>query len=289
MDQVQQLSAKIIDLVREAPGGTMLGVRLGASLRVFFPAFNPYMYRCRNLRHFIQTYVPDVSERGRSGADIVYTTVDATRVAAPITIPAADQVGSDGRDREYVRLPTTAYNWKAYSNPGHPFVVAVDREHGTMQSFPEDSTPGEPWVVLPKPTAQYHSLIAKEFASTLQEPLQTNLSTLLSDPKWYVRFSSVAMRHGLGPRWGAFRRAKLIDHFNSSLRELSVPVVPRGERTPDNAVLPPPPKAPALSASTATEESEFRDLVSRVVSELPLGELRSLKLPVGAVFDALKR
>jgi len=202
MDQAQEISNKIIQLVREAQGGTMLGVRLGASLRVYFPTFNAYTYRCRNLRHFIRTYVPAVSEKGRSGADVLYTITDVTTQNAFPFVPQDSPTQAPG-DPEYVRLPTSTYNWKAYSNPAHPFVIAVNRETGALQVFPEDMALTEPLVVLPKPTAEFHSEIAREFTSNLPEPLRTSLAALLHDPKWYVRFSSVAMRNGVGTKMGS--------------------------------------------------------------------------------------
>src|ERR1039457_1716985 len=155
MDQAQEISSKIIQLVREAPNGTMLGVRLGASLRIYFPTFNAYAYRCRNLRHFIRTYVPAVSEKGRSGADVLYAIADVEAQNAFPFVPQ-DSPAREPSEPEYVRLPTSTYNWKAYSNPAHPFVVAANRQTGTLQVFPEDTTLTEPLVVLPKPTAEFH-------------------------------------------------------------------------------------------------------------------------------------
>jgi hypothetical protein len=288
MDQPQEISSKILQLVREAPGGTMLGVRLGASLRAYFPNFNPYNYRCRNLRHFIRTYVPAISEGGRSGADLVYTNSDAVGQNA-LPFAPQDPPTQNSNELEHLRLPTNAYNWKAYSNPAHPFIVAANRETGVLQAFPESTPLSEPLVVLPKPTAEFHSEIAREFTSNLPEPLRTSLGALLHDPKWYVRFSSVAMRNGVGPKWGAFRRAKLIERFDSSLRELAITPTAHATRGTDNAVYSSPPRAQPPAVPPACTETSFRDLVSKVISELPLEDLRSLKLPVGAVFDALKR
>jgi hypothetical protein len=289
MDQAQDISNKIVQLVREAPGGTMLGVRLGASLRAYFPSFYPYNYRCRNLRHFIQKYVPTVFEKGRAGADLVYTTVSDAPIQDTFPPVSQDALSHDASESGYVRLPTNPYIWKAYSNPSHPFIVGANRETGAVHVFPEGTTIAEPMVLMPKPTAEIHSEIAKEFTSTLPEPLQTSLGALLDNPKWYVRFSSVAMRNHVGPKWAAFRRGKLIERFNSSLRELAIPTFTHPTRVLDNPVHPAPQRPAQPTIGIASEESGFRDLVSKVISELPLAELRSLKLPVGAVFDALKR
>lgn len=287
MDQAQDISNKIVQLISEAPEGVMLGVRLGASLRSYFPNFQPFVYRCRNLRQFIATYVPAVSEKGRSGADIIYTTaeelVPVSFAIHPVTPPPASAV------LEHEPLPTNPFNWKAYSNPGHPFVVAANRDTGALQVFPQASNIFTPWIVLPKPTTESHAEIANEFASSLPEPSRTNLRALLHDPKWYVRFSGVAMRNGLGPKWAAFRRNKLIERFNASLRELAIPQISHSpQKVATSWKIPPSTTSSSISIAPA-EDSEFRNMLHKVLSELPLSELRSLRLPVGVVFDILKR
>lgn len=289
MDQIQEIANKIFHLVSEAPDKNILGVKLGASLREHFPAFQPRNFNCRNLRHFISMYVPSVSENGRSGADLLYTVSNALDGAIPIVQNQTDVALGEA---EYVRLPTNAYNWKAYSNPAHPFVVAANRETGTLQTLREGQLPTFPWVIVPKPTPEFHLEIANEFVSIQLEPLRTTLGALLHDPKWYVRFSAVATKNGLGAQWLAFRRTKLIENFKSSLSSLAVPPTPRFV----------PPSEPAsynaprgmgnrkeASHGPDTSDANFRDLVCRVTSELPISELRLLKLPVGAVFDALRR
>jgi hypothetical protein len=290
MDQTQEISRKIAQLISESPDGTMLGVRLGASLRAYFPNFRPITYGCRNLRHFLAKYVPEVSEKSRSGADVLYTVAQAAPLNRP-TILENSAGAPNPMEPAYIRLPTSAYNWKAYSNPGHPFLLAANRETGMLRALPQDSVVAEPWVVVPKPTAEAHSEIAGEFAASLPEPHKTNLGALLHDPKWYVRFSNVAARNGLGLKWAAFRRAKLVSRFSDSLRALTIPLTPQPARTtgaPSWASSLTGPGA-QTTISAASEESSFRDLVCKVISELPLSELRLLKLPVGSVFDALKR
>lgn len=289
MDQAQEISSKIVQLIREAPGGTILGVRLGASLRAFFPTFHPYAYRCRNLRQFVQTYVPAVSEKGRSGADVIYTIADGP-VGNTAYIPQrTSPPDPTEQEQEYVGLPMSSYNWKAYSNPGHPFVVAANRETGALQALPQGSNPPPPWIILPKPTAEFHAEIANEFASSLAEPSRTSLRALLRDPKWFLRFTGIATKEGLGTKWAAFRRRKLIERLNSSLRESAIPSIPRVSRTFETPSQVPAKRVAGTGVATGSEEVAFRDLVCKVVSELPLSELRSLKLPVGVVFDALKR
>ena len=80
MDQAQEISNKIIQLVRDAPGGVLSGIRLGASIRAFFPTFQPYSYRCRNLRHFIQKCAPTVTRNVLSTTTSNRWTIKYTRL-----------------------------------------------------------------------------------------------------------------------------------------------------------------------------------------------------------------
>jgi hypothetical protein len=114
---------------------------------------------------------------------------------------------------------------------------------------------------------------------------------VLRDPKWYIRFSSAALKYGCSQQWATFRREKLIDALNSSLRDLAIPTPTLARKAAQYA------DAPAKSpvqlrgqlSPPASDEAGFRDLVRKVVLEMPLNDLRALKLPVGIVFDALKR
>lgn len=288
MDQPQQIAAKIVELILQAPDKTLTGVRLGAALQAYFPGFNPYTYRCRNLRQFVSKYVPTVVEKAQDGPNVFYTVRDQIPTfretpAEAARLAATPDVGP---------LPTTPFIWKAFSNPAHPFVVVANRTTGTLQVLPQGSPISGPLALLPKPSPELHTEIARQFASTLGEPSKTNLEALLHDPKWYVRFSGVATKNGLGPQWSTFRRSKLIERFKSSLQELGVSPVPRHPTGPVKIPtdwLPPKEPTDAARAALGGDESIFRELICRVVSQLPLSELRSLKLPAGALFDALKR
>src|SRR6185437_2856932 len=149
---------------------------------------------------FIRTHVPAVSEMGRSGQDVLYAVADATKVNVDLTTSQTPSAKLD-----FLPLPTTPYNWKAYSNPAHPFLIAANRETGALQTFPQGSTPGPQWRILPKPTGEFHHQLAKDFVAGLPEPSRTNLGAQLHDPKWYVRFSLVAVKNNLGTQWSSFR------------------------------------------------------------------------------------
>src|ERR1019366_133541 len=114
-----------------------------------------------------------VSERGRSGADLIYGIADGP-IANTSSTPQSTSP-PDPAKQQYFGLPMNSYNWKAYSNPGHPFVLAANRETGALQALPQGSNLPAPWIILPKPTAEFHAEIANEFVSSLAEPLRTSL------------------------------------------------------------------------------------------------------------------
>lgn len=287
----QEISSKIVEIIESSPDKTALGVRLGLQVRSFFPGFQAVDYQARNLRDFIRMYVPRVSESGRSGQDVVYTTespIAAQASGSALQPPAPAPAKAHAPD--FVPLPTNGYCWKAYSNPSHPFVLAANRETGDLRVTPEGTAMPAPWVVVPKPPEPFHRETATEFVSTLQEPGKTTLARVLSDKKWYVRFSSVAKSASVGPQWSAFRRMRLIERFNADLRRLEIPHPPRPNRQPVAAgSLASVAENVHLQRSSLGEETMLRSLVQRAIAEMPVSELRLLRLPVGVVFDALQR
>jgi hypothetical protein len=293
MYSIQDISNKIVEAVEASSNKTVLGVHLGSLLRISFPDFEPLHYQCRNLRHFIKMYVPNVAEKGRSGQDLVYTLKAMATTPAQAVSDSLRQtlvVPASVRSPEFIPLPTTGYNWKAYSNPSYPFAVTANRETGEIRIVPENVPTQLPWVVIPKPSSEFHRQIASDFVSTLQEPTKSNLMRLLSNDKWYVQFSDATKRSDVGPLWTAFRRERLIGAFKEALRDLGIPEKPQLARQVSTlAAHFAPQSATAAQGASAGNEPATRELVQRVIASLPLAELRSLRLPVGDVLDALRR
>jgi len=128
--------------------------------------------------------------------------------------------------------------------------------------------------------------MASEFVSALPQPQKMALEEVLKNPKWYVQFSFEARRNGLGEQWAAVRRSKLNAKLGAALSELGVePVQSQDMKTGRVQSR----FRVRTSADSITEEARFRNLVQRIINELPTSELRLLRLPVGVVFDALKK
>lgn len=290
MHSIQDISTKAYTFVDQSHDKTILGANLGFLLRTSFPGFKPYHFQAKNLRDFVKRYVPTLSEKGRSGLDVIYTIKSVTS-QPPTPLVIADSAPSHVPPKPSpINLITSPSIWRAYLNPSHPFVVVANLGTGELNAVAETQTIVAPWVLVPKPSSDYQKQIAGEFAASLSEPIKSILEGVLLSRKWYIQFTPELQRVGIDAKWFDFRRSKLIAKFEADLRNLGIP----GVRTEARKEIPPPSNLPphpvnAPSSAPTSDESTFRDLVKRVIEELPISELRLLRLPVGVVFDALRR
>lgn len=278
---IQPVVDLLLKFVTEAPGQRILGARLGMLLKTECPAFSPAQFQSRNLRQFIRTYAPGIVEQGKSGPDFFY----ALSGAAESTLASSGFI-----EPSVVRAPRTTFDWKAFSNPSYPFVLAANRETGEFQTRNQGAEIAEPWVTLPKPTSDDHLQIARDFVQTIPEPNRSILAEGLASPVWFTNFSTVVRQHGLGSSWATYRTSRLRELFDRSLTELGIPAaegkaeasspfVRYSSRSTGWAR-----RVEAKAQFTPSEEA-LRKLVQLVVAEMPISDLRELSLPVGRVFD----
>ena len=287
MDELTKITDKIVEIVGAAEGETMAGVRLGVALKKNFPSFAPAVYQCRNLRLFIKTHVPRIVEKMYTGVDVIYKLASphpseqGTSQASPIGAPPPDPA-------PFVSLPADPVTWKAYSNPAYPFMVIANRETGELKAVGEHETPREPWVSIPKLSPAVHHRIATDFVSSLSDGgPKTALTNMLAEPQWYVNFFATTRRVALHQQWGLFKREQLIRNFTTALTERGVPTAPatpRHDLSPGRA---------AFTTRNGAEakrhpDAQLRDLVSRLAFTLPIDELRSIRMPIGLVLDAVR-
>lgn len=277
---IDLLAAIVRDIVSAAPDHQIIGARLGASLRSQVPDFAPTIFQSRNLRQFIRAYVPAVEERGTTGKDVIYGLTEEGRRPHP---------AAGAHNPQLISPPTTSFNWKAFSNPSYPFTLAANLQTGEFQVVPVEAEVSTPWIAVPKPTTEDHLEIARVFVESLHESMREPLAKILSEPRWFVHFSPAARRYGVGSSWAAFRTSRLRERFESVRRHLAIP-----SRAAVPSALAAEPAAKMNSVSglmqagkLTSQELQLRDLVSRVISQLPLSDLRELKLPVGTILDCL--
>lgn len=272
---IQPIVSALLDIVSNSPTQRVLGARLGAMLKATSPDFNPALFGCRNLREFIRTRIPEIEERGRSGPDLLYGLASSPR-PQQISFPVPTAGTS------FVPPPTTAFNWRAFTNPSYPYLLAANAETGEFKVVALGIGLPAPWVPLAKPTPEDHLAIARAFLSTRDATEKTSLEALLAEPKWFIGFSAAAKRLGLANAWGSFRTAQLRARFEDALREANIPqkATPVSEGSPRALAAP-------TEAIHPTTDAQLRDLVLRIVGEMSIEQLRELRLPVGRVFDLL--
>lgn len=284
MYPVQDVAKKALGLVSGSTNQIMIGARLGALLKTEFPDFSPILYKSKNLRQFVRAHVPALTEQSHSRLDVVYAVREQNQ---PSLQPAVPEVPASSLPSfDYVRLPTTLFNWRAYSNPSNPSLLTVNTETGELQVVDRNAPLAAPWIVIPKPSAEFHRKVAVEFVSGLSEPSKAQLARVLEDPTWYRQFSSVAKRLNEGSRWAAFRITQLTAEFAKTLAGNGIPLQETQRFAPR------PSTGTQESSATvvfASDETNLRDLALKLVAILPIDELRSLRLPLGFVLDSLQK
>jgi hypothetical protein len=284
VDQLTKIVNRIVDIANAADGKTILGVRLGAALKATFPNFSPPVYQCKNLRQFVKKHVPALKENNYSGNDILYAVIEIGPTSPP---SAASAPEADDEPATILGLPVDSVSWKAFSNPGYPLVVIANPSTSEVKTVGEKEITPAGWLRIPKLTSQDLRSIAEQFVSGLSEPARATLTAILAQTRWYVTFFQAAQRHGHGPAWSKFKRKELVARFSSALEKngINLPLSPieepaqtiRASRRP-----------PAALQRFQIHDDELRDLVTRLAATLPVDELRSIRMPIGFVLDALK-
>jgi hypothetical protein len=288
MDQLSSIADKIAQIVESSKDKTALGVRLGAALKIAFPDFVPAAYQCKNLRQFVRKHVPGIVETGYSGVDILYTLA-----AKPESVPVPGELAApltppEEKSPAFISLPADPITWKAYSNPSYRLTLIANPSTGEVKSVGEYEVPQPPWVSIPKLAPEKHHEIASLFVESLPPASKAALQSILADHQWYVSFFGTTKRLGISKQWGLFKREHLIRYFTAALHEKGVVAAPsapkhdlpaRSFQTRRTEI-----RRPALSL----DETQIRELISRLAYTLSIDELRTIKLPLGSVLDALR-
>jgi hypothetical protein len=282
MEDANIVAKDLVSLIQQTTLSTLAGVQLATLIRHKFPHFKPTDYNCRNLRHFIVQYAPQIQEVGRSGADIVYgLRSDQQQAATPLepAIPLASFRSARRVD---------PFVWKAFTNPSSAYRVHANAETGELRSELACNAPSSPWVTVKPVTEEVHLEIARSFAAGLHDPQKrASLEGVICQPVWWTKIFATAMNLGLGVEWGAFRRRKLTEELEKALAALRIHERP-GVR--HREVVPPSfHPSPATAAESSLKGDEpLRRIISNVIKRLPSADLRALRLPVGDVLDAIK-
>jgi hypothetical protein len=276
---------QLIERIRHNGRG-MLGSQVGSWLRALEPGFDPRRYGTDSLRSLLAKVAPELKIVGYSGPDPVYGLAEwpasATQFAA-FTFDA----------------------WRTWVSPGSPVVIGVRRTTGAIRAVPAGTPVAADEVRLDPASLDEHRRIAREFLAVaeMEESIRRALEALVaaSSADWWKGWLPV-LRSGpksLLQAWHNHRHASFerllkdkLAAFGLSPRAIEtasgeiVGAHRRASTTRTEQVLAP----PALTSNpSAAGETELRRIVQFAVSTMSFEELRALRLPVGAVVDAVTK
>lgn len=280
IQQLDDVAARILELAAETPTKTISGGRLSELLKHQFPGFTLGDYGSRNLRAFIQDKLAGkLTEVGRRGTDIVY--------GLPEAVPPPEV-----RLQPTPAAPVTKDIERVFRSPNAPFELHVNRDSGEIRVFQKGAPIQDPWLRVRSATPDMLRQIAADFVSEVPIDYREQLKqTLLDSPTaWWPKFAAYLGEKLLYSQWLAFRRIRLRSALDTELEGLGVRRGREGERgsvTREEALEFS--RATDLGPEDAQPADDLRETVVRIVRDLPLSELRNLRLPVGDLYDALKR
>jgi hypothetical protein len=293
MEKPEEVASNISSLVESSRDQKITGAQLSVLIRHKLPDFLPERHGCRNLRDFIQRFVPGITQVDRSGADIVYGVhrsdtpkSNYTGISIASNSSVTPPEASGPRPDAYIRSEV----WRTFVTPSSPFKLYANGESGAVEVIPPRSEPLQsPWVQIPPCPAEVHRQIARDFIASLSdEPSRKALeSTLTQSGLWWNSYFSVSQQLGLEWRWKQYRRRRIVTELESSLKEHGVPftrmLAASSTRRPTSQPLP----ARSTASADLSEETMLRSLAIDVVRNMQISELRELKVPLGYVIDAL--
>lgn len=241
------------------------------------------------LRRFIEQFCGgNLQWIRKHGLDDVYAT---TKAAAS---PQETQV-------------TSAFGaWHALTNPTSAFSAFVSPTDGTLRVLPNQETSPAGLVRVPKITTEEHRGIARAFLPKLAQTDRPAFEeTLNSENYWqqWVRQTNTFDNGKYRGEWLAFRQTQVLDLVKTKLASVDVKgsVAESVLQTARDSKAPVPLNArtPALirhidrprelvPANRRLRENDLKRLAHQAIDMMGEDEVRKLRLPLGAVIDALR-
>jgi hypothetical protein len=314
MTTEHDISEYIIHTVKTYP--RIPGSDLGTFVRNKFPDVN-FRYRPGKLRGFIaKECAGKIVEVERHGMDVIYSHIDnidtqihSTTISGPTTIVSPTTIASDsgiksgslntseGKQRNETTL------WSAFTNPAlRVFLFLHSPSQKLTIKDQETKDPSE--LPIPKLSRGDHLKFCQEFLSSLElSQGQRDFGTrILSQdnfwPPWYDFIKTVA--GGIHFKmWTTFRFQKITSAFVDRLKLLQVQETlipsllkelvdskPFRSKVINDSV----PASLYLSPKGAfSQGGRMRNIVRSIIEILSEDDLRALRVPIGAVVDAIDR
>lgn len=243
------------------------------------------------LSKFIDDYLSGALERiGNHGGDVLY--------------------GIFGHQQTAQASQETSNIWRTFVSPGAHLSVAYDCEIKKLRLVEPDAIQGKNLIEIPKASLQEHDELRTEFVESLDPGLAEEIDGAANSDAEFQTWIGVLRTEfpSVYRSWGNFRKQKLLNLF---LERANAPEIEEGDREglvqqikashfaayeafkelkfqtgpkPSTKWTP-----QAKFAKSSSELEEARALVHRAVDLMAHDELRSIKLPLGVVLDAIQR
>jgi len=182
--------------------------------------------------------------------------------------------------------------WKAFTHPVAKGRLAVNLGSGDVSLVPEDSPLPEGCVEVAKVTRAEHRGIAAEYIPQLEISDQLKFRTILAlDDFWHKWSREMKLcKYGkYAKTWAEFRFSRLCGLFQERVKSLGASDGVVGTSLENLKRL----KKKESGISTPSDKpataSSMRRVVLHSIGSLSDEDLRQVWLPVGAIFDALRR
>lgn len=243
------------------------------------------------LSKFITDHLSDALDRiGNHGGDVLY--------------------GISGHNHTSQVSRETSDIWRTFVSPRASLSVVYDCEKKKLRLVEPDAVQGEDLIEIPKVSLQEHDTIRKEFVDSLDPGLAEELREVTDSDTEFQTWIGVLRADfpSVYRAWGNFRKQRLLSlfldranaheidegdreglvsqirsaHFAAydGSKELNIQTGPKltTKWTPQ-----------ARFNKSSNELEDARALVHRAVDLMAHDELRSIKLPLGVVLDAIQK
>jgi hypothetical protein len=285
MPNLEEIIAAVVGRASLDP--QVMGANLGMAVKRAVPSANLKEYG--GLRRFIQQHCTDkVRWVGKHGLDDVY---------AAITGALSPEEAQ----------PTPAPNaWRALTNPTSSFSAFANPKDGALKVLPNQEEPPLGLVLIPKITPQEHRAIAQAFLSKLAPADRGTFEEALSSENYWhrwVRQTNTLEGGKYRSGWIIFRRDQILELLKAKMLAAGIDapvaelVLQKAQDSKEtNPLATGAPlftrhdgrTRPSLPASRRFRQDDLRRLAHQAIDLMGEDEIRKLRLPLGAVIDALR-
>ncbi len=249
-------------------------------MRARFSDFD-YRTQSRSLKLFLHSlFGEELQIVGKHGPDDIFALIGPENVEGP----SSDETAASAKC-----IDSNA--WKLFINPSMGGFVFLDREKKRL--FASDRVIPDPDLAqIERLSDQEQRAMMAEFSqlySTREDAGAMRQAVESPAPDYWRQFYEATRRLGLTKRWLIFRRSKLETLLRerlvaTGLEEHSIPKIPNDERTNVPAY---PENANHTSSDKRLSSTNLSKLAQAAILHLSEEEIRALRLPLGAIFDAL--